>query len=139
MDPRTLLQMLSGVTPQSVGQAQNDLKSGKYRGAEVLTGDAGGPMSLGGLLKIMPRTLKDGTRLLTKVSTMEEVPRYLMEMAGAKQLGKVSLNPATISDMSKKVTGAPSAKSIWDTVDKLAAKGKGRKILYHVKKKRVPL
>jgi hypothetical protein len=131
------LEMLSGVTPKTVGKAVTDLKSGKN--PEVLQGDTSGPMSLGGLLKMVPGVMKNGTRMLTKVSTLDEVPRWLLEMDGAKQLGKMTINPATASDMAKAVTKAPSAKTVWETVDKLAAKGKGRKIAYHVKKGREPL
>ena len=139
MDVKSMLQMMSGLKPQDVARAVKEMKSGTYKNAEVLQGDATGKPSLGGLSKIFPNMLKDGTRVLTRVSTLDEVPRWLMEMDGAKTMGKVSLNPATVSDMAKKVTSAPSAKTIWETVDQLAAKGKGRKILYHTKKGRLPL
>jgi hypothetical protein len=129
MDPKALLEMLSGVTPKTVGKAVKDLKSGKK--PEVLTGDASGP-SLGGLVKLLPGQLKNGTKLLTRISTVEDIPKRML--AYGDEMAKTangSLNPAKAVDWSRPATKAASSRSNWDVINDLVKKGKTRKALGH--------
>jgi hypothetical protein len=134
MDLKALIQTLAGVTPQNVAQTQNDLRSGKYKGASALTGDAMGP-SLGGLLKLVPGVMKNGTKLLTRISTVEDIPKRMLAYGDEmSKLANGAINPAKAVDWSKPATKAAGSRSNWDVINGLVKKGKTRKALGHANK-----